>query len=218
MVKWLPTMRETWVQSLGREDLLEKEIATCSVFLPRKSHGWRSLVSHSPWGHKESDMTEQLHFHFSLLCKNRAFLVAQIVKNLPVMQETWVWSLGRADPLEKGMAPHCSILAWRIPWTEEPGGLQSIASQRVRYNWATSTFTKVTWKLLYPQYSPHFFLNSLCHHTPSSYRKAAPEARPSWGSFVVSQWMKNPNGRCKHCLKLSPTAPFSPAPVHTSWG
>ena len=89
-VKRLPTMQEIQVQSLGREDLLEKEIATCSVFLPRKSHGWRSLVSHSPWGHKESDMTEQLHFHFSLLCKNRAFLVAQIVKNLPVMQETWV--------------------------------------------------------------------------------------------------------------------------------
>ena len=106
-------MRETWVQSLGREDLLEKEIATCSVFLPRKSHGWRSLVSHSPWGHKESDMTEQLHFHFSLLCKNRAFLVAQIVKNLPVMQETWVWSLSREDPQEKDGYP-LRYSCWRI--------------------------------------------------------------------------------------------------------
>ena len=52
----------------------------------------------------------------------RASLVAQMVKNLPVMQETRVHSLGREDPLEKGTATHSSILAWRIPWTEEPGG------------------------------------------------------------------------------------------------
>ena len=58
-----------------------------------------------------------------------AFLVAQTVKNPPVMQETWVRFLGWEDPLEKEMATHSSILAWRIPWTEEPGGLQSIASQ-----------------------------------------------------------------------------------------
>ena len=50
------------------------------------------------------------------------FPVAHMVKNPPAMQETWVWSLGREDPLEKGMATHSSILAWRIPWTEEPGG------------------------------------------------------------------------------------------------
>ena len=53
-----------------------------------------------------------------------------MVKNLPAMQETWVQSLGCEDPLEKGMATHSSILAWRIPWTEEPGGLQSMGSQR----------------------------------------------------------------------------------------
>ena len=57
--------------------------------------------------------------------------MAQKVKNLPVMQETWVRSLGWEDALEKGMATHSSILAWRIPWTEEPGGLQSMGSQRV---------------------------------------------------------------------------------------
>ena len=50
-------------------------------------------------------------------------LVAQIVKNLPAMRETWLQSLGQEDPLEKGMAIHSSILAWRTPWTEEPGGL-----------------------------------------------------------------------------------------------
>ena len=55
--------------------------------------------------------------------------MAQMVKNLPAMQETKVQSLGQEDPLEKGMATHSSILAWRIPWTEEPGGLQSMGSQ-----------------------------------------------------------------------------------------
>ena len=60
--------------------------------------------------------------------------VAQTVKNSPAIRETWVWSLGREDPLEKGMATHSSILAWRIPWTEEPGGLQSMGSQRVRHD------------------------------------------------------------------------------------
>ena len=57
------------------------------------------------------------------------------------MQETWVWSLDGKDPLEKGIAIHSSILAWRIPWTEEPGGLQSMGSQRVRHEWATNTST-----------------------------------------------------------------------------
>ena len=56
-------------------------------------------------------------------------LVAQMVKSLLAMQETWVRSLGGEDPLEKGMATHSNILAWEIPWTEEPGGLQSMGSQ-----------------------------------------------------------------------------------------
>ena len=57
--------------------------------------------------------------------------MAQMVKNLPAMQETWVRSLGQEDPLEKGMATRSSVLAWGIPWTEEPGGLLSTGSQRV---------------------------------------------------------------------------------------
>ena len=57
-----------------------------------------------------------------------------MIKNLPAMQETWVGSLGQEDALEKGMAAHCSILAWRIPWTEEPGGLLSVGSQRVGHD------------------------------------------------------------------------------------
>ena len=63
-----------------------------------------------------------------------ASLVAQMVKNLPTMRETWVQSLSWEDPLKKGMATHSSILAWRIPWTDEPGRLQSMGSQRVGHD------------------------------------------------------------------------------------
>ena len=65
-------------------------------------------------------------------------LVAQTVKRLPTMWETQVRSLGQEDPLEKEMAPHSSTLAWKIPWTEESGRLQSTGSQRVRHDRATS--------------------------------------------------------------------------------
>ena len=64
----------------------------------------------------------------------RASLVAQTGKSLPVVWETWVRSLGREDPLEKRTATHSSVLTWRIPWTEEPGGRQSMGSQRVRHD------------------------------------------------------------------------------------
>ena len=65
---------------------------------------------------------------------NGASLVAQRLKRLPAMRETWVQSLAWEDPLEKEMATHSSILAWRIPWTEEPGGLQSTGLQRVGHD------------------------------------------------------------------------------------
>ena len=61
-------------------------------------------------------------------------LVGQRLKRLPAMWETWVQSLSQVDPLEKEMATHSSILAWRIPWTEEPGGLQSMGLQRVGHD------------------------------------------------------------------------------------
>ena len=75
------------------------------------------------------------------------FPVAQLLKNLPSMKETWVRSLGWEDPLEKEMATHSSILAWRIPWMEEPGGLQSTGSQRVGHDWATSLSDFVSYHL-----------------------------------------------------------------------
>ena len=71
------------------------------------------------------------HYSEKLL---RASLVAQTVKNLPAMQETQVQTLDQEDPLEKGMVTHSSILAWKIPSTEEPSGLQSMGSQRVRHD------------------------------------------------------------------------------------
>ena len=93
----------------------------------------------------------------------RNFLVAQRLKCLPPVWETWVRSLGREDPLDKKVATHSSILAWRIPWTEEPGRLQSTGSQRVGQDWATSQLLyqevckfymlllilKMIWALLY---------------------------------------------------------------------
>ena len=97
-------------------------------------------MGYSPQGHKESDATEvtsHIHIHIcGYVCVYiyMASPVAQRIKRLPAMQETWVRSLGWEDLLEKDMAIHSSILAWRIPWTEEPGGLQSTGSQRVRYD------------------------------------------------------------------------------------
>ena len=74
--------------------------------------------------------------------------MAQTVKRLPTMRETRVQSLGQEDPLEKEMATHSSILAWKIPWTEEPGRLQSVGSLRVRHDWVTllSLFTSMHWR------------------------------------------------------------------------
>ena len=80
------------------------------------------------------------------------------------MQETWLWSLGREDPMEKEMATHSSILAWEIPWTEEPGGLQFMGSQSVWHNWATNTF--------------HFHLTILLNNSTP------------WYTWMKSSWMK----------------------------
>ena len=122
-------MQETGVQSLGQEDPVEKEMATHSSVLAWEIHGQRSLVGYSPWGHKESDTTEinlantHMLINYSSFPTRVASLVAQLVKNLPTMQEIWVQFLGREDPLEKEIATHSSILALRIPWTEEPSRL-----------------------------------------------------------------------------------------------
>ena len=79
------------------------------------------------------------NLNFTLCYFSQGFPGGSTVKNLSARQETRVLSLGQEDPLEQGMATHASILTWRIPWTEEPGGLQSMGSQRVRHDWATNT-------------------------------------------------------------------------------
>ena len=71
---------------------------------------------------------------WGLFSSSKASLVAQMVKNLPAMRETWLQSLGQEDPLQKEMATHSSFLAWEIPWTQEPGRLQSVGLQRVRHD------------------------------------------------------------------------------------
>ena len=88
--------------------------------------------------------------------------VAQMVKNLPAIWETWVWSLDWKDPLEEGIETHSSILAWRISWTEEPGGLQSKGLHRVRHDWETNifTFTLSVLHLLYQSDFPRIWFHS----------------------------------------------------------
>ena len=106
-------------------------------------------------------------FPFSIFSKYFsiwASLVAQTVKNLPAMWETQVWSLGQKDSLEEDMTTHYSILAWRIPWTEEPGGLQSMGSQRVGHDWATNTHTHFSISSLISPWNvlAHLTWDSLC--------------------------------------------------------
>ena len=97
-IKW----QKYWSFSFSISPSRRRQWQPTPVLLPGKSHGWRSLVGCSPWGHKESDTTEQLHFH----------------------------------ALEKAMATHSSVLAWRMPGTGEPGGLPSMGSHRVGHNWS----------------------------------------------------------------------------------
>ena len=100
--------------------------------LPSPLKWWNAFCL--PQGNSSSYLSWQITFTLS----TEKGLVAQMVKNLSTMPETRVWPLGQEDPLEKGMATHSSILAWRIPWTEEPGGLQSIGSQRIRQDWVAN--------------------------------------------------------------------------------
>ena len=97
-----------------------------------------SLGFHKPWTLPTIDQHLILFHVYFCLKTPYSSLVAQWVKTLPTMQETWIWFLGWEDLLEKEMASHSSILAWEIPQTEKPGRLQSLGSQRVGHNWATS--------------------------------------------------------------------------------
>ena len=101
---------------------------------------WGVNIPCALWPNKQTQ--KQYSNKFNKDFKNGPWtsLMAQTVKHLPTKQKTRFQSLGREDPLEKEMATHSSVLAWKIPWMEEPGRLQSIGSQRVRHDWATSFF------------------------------------------------------------------------------
>ena len=115
-----------------------KLLILCSIFL----HGTNLLFNclnknwklYDEFSYYDGCFSPQLYLHLhyvNLRLYYRASLVAQLVKNLLAVQESWIWSLGWEDPLEKEMATHSSILAWKIPWTEEPGGLQSMGLQEL---------------------------------------------------------------------------------------
>ena len=144
-------MQETQVRSLDWDDPLEKVMATHSRILAwripwteepgglqplgsrRVGHNWATSHSGINWWKGLGIWCGYLVL-FRYMHK-MGFLGGSVVKNLPAIQETWVWSLGREDPLEKETATHSSILAWEIPWTEEPGGLQLMESQGVGHDW-----------------------------------------------------------------------------------
>ena len=124
---------------------------------------------------------------------HRTSLVAQMVKNLPAVQETKVRSLGQEDPLEKEMATHSSILAWRVPWAEEPDGLQSMGSQRVGHNWATSTFpftrpvwlVSISWEMKGHRHREDDYVKrrqklEWCYHRPRSVWQDTRREEPPW--------------------------------------
>ena len=118
--------------------------------------------------------------------------VVQTVKNLPEVWKTWVWFLGWEDPLEKGTATHSNILAWKISWTEEPGGLQSMGSQRVGHDWATYTFTLLC---LFQERSPLSSLASPWNLWSQKGNESLPWCGPQPGghkhllhSLMHSQW------------------------------
>ena len=131
MVKCLPAMRETPIWSLGWEDPREKEMATHSSTL-----AWKI-----PWMEEPGGLQSMGLQSWTWLSD---FTFTSEVKNLRAMPETQVWSSGQEDLLEEEMITHPSILAWKIPWTEEPGGLQSVGSQS--WTWLYHKITMLKWR------------------------------------------------------------------------
>ena len=170
-------MQETWVRSLGWEDPPGEEKGYPLQYSGLENpmdcivcHDWATFTSLRLGDFVSEEWTlfislEYLFIYFAFilfkiylliyfwLCwvfvTAWASLVAQMVKHPPAKQKTRVWSLGWEDPVEKEMVTHSSILAWKIPWTEEPGRLQSMGSQRVGHNGATYThregFVQLRW-------------------------------------------------------------------------
>ena len=136
-----------------------------------------------------------------------ASLVSQMVKNSPKVQETWVWSLDQKDSLEKEIVTHSSILAWRIPWTVEPGRLQSMGLQWVGHHWATKQLSIVNcikyicervwnfrWLQIQREYTSCFML--FLHDPTWGSQKRLNE---SWESLLHVVYMEDANSR--HCKR-----------------
>ena len=130
--------------------------------------------------------------------------MAQMVKNLPAVQETLAQFPGREDPLKKEMATHSSILAWRIPWTVEPGGLESMGLQRVKHDWVTNTFRFLQarfWKsekiIRKPDQLCQGELSCTLWHTHAPTLSPPPQ---SLGSGHICWW---PSALCHLCPEVS---------------
>ena len=121
--------------------------------------------------------------------------MAQKVKKLPAIQKIQVWSVGLEDPLEEGMTTHSSILAWRIPWTEEPGGLQSVGLQRVRHYWATKHIQGS--------------LSNRVSGLPEDGKAPGRRRYKNW-AYEIGSWKYKPTWR-----RVLPVSPFSPPPEHS---
>ena len=130
--------------------------------------------------------------------------MAQMVKHLPSMWETQVQSLGWEDPLEKEMATHSSTLAWKIPWTEEPGSLQSMGSQRVRQDWVTKL--NFNWKIIAFQYCVGSCYTTTCisHEYPCgpSLLNFPPHPTPP-GCHRAHSWAPCTHTAASHWLSIS---------------
>ena len=133
--------------------------------------------------------------------------MAQMVKNRHEMQETWVWFLGWEDPLETGMATCSSVLAWRITWTEDPGGLQSMGLQRVRHNRATSHTCMLLLPLLLSRFSHVRLCNSIDSSPLGSPVPGILQARTlEWVAIAFSNaWKWKVKVKSLSCVPLSAT-------------
>ena len=139
LLKFSQTCTPLWVSVLSGWNQLagedEKSLTAPAVYSVRPQQWWSCLqmvTKPATMSKIPSAETPSLgSFRFYKIKVIKTSLIAQLVRNLPAMQETWVWFLGQEDPLEKEMAIHSSILAWKIPWTQEPGRLQSMGSQEL---------------------------------------------------------------------------------------